>query len=46
MPVLHAVVFWLNRLWCRGLAALDVAVEKKKVFALNYVAVGQKKQGD
>jgi SAM-dependent methyltransferase len=46
VPVLHRVVCWLNRLWCRGFAALDAAVEKKKVFALNYVAVGQKKQGD
>lgn len=39
LPVLHALVRWLNGWWVRGCASLDRCLEKKKVFALNYVCV-------
>ena len=36
---LHAAAMILNRLWVRMIAAVDEQVEKKKIYALNYVGV-------
>lgn len=37
VPLLHATAMVLNRVWVRVLAGVDMRVEKKKIFALNYV---------
>ncbi len=42
VPVLHAFVKWLNKLWVYMASSLDESVEKKKIFALNYVCVSRK----
>lgn len=39
IPVVHPVARVLNKLWVRGVAWVDERVEKKKIFALNYVCV-------
>jgi SAM-dependent methyltransferase len=42
VPVLHPLVRVLNRFWVSVVSALDESVEKKKIFALNYVCVFRK----
>jgi SAM-dependent methyltransferase len=42
VPVLHPLVRVLNRFWVYVVSALDESVEKKKIFALNYVCVFRK----
>ncbi|MDH3998069.1 MAG: class I SAM-dependent methyltransferase [Desulfuromonadales bacterium] len=42
IPLLHPLVRGLNRCWCNLIAACDARIEKKKIFALNYLCVAQK----
>ncbi len=41
IPILGAVVLRLNRIWTRLVTAFDQRVEKKKLFALNYVCIAR-----
>ena len=43
VPLLWRSAFNLNKFWCKLVVALDNKVEKRKIFALNYVAVARKK---
>lgn len=42
IPVVHPLVRGWNTLWGKGISFLDRHLEKKKVFALNYVCVAGK----
>jgi len=42
IPVVHPVARALNKLWVKGVSWSDKRIEKKKIFALNYVCVSVK----
>ncbi len=42
MPKLNAAAFQLNRLFVQAIVGADAVLEKKKLYALNYIAVGRK----
>ncbi len=42
IPIVNRVIVSLNSLYSRLLSAVDAKVEKKKLFALNYIAVAYK----
>lgn len=42
IPFLNHLAFFLNSLYAKSIAGLDAHIEKRKIFALNHVAVARK----